>query len=643
MSRVELAVPERDVVPVTEALAESGVFHVIATDHLCPDDVACEANEWQAWAADYTALEQRILGVMAALGVEPGPAPAETPHLIAPEVAEMDVGHLEQEAQAPIHELEEERQRLAQLERYVTQLEPLTDLGVDLGAIRSLRYTFAMLGTIPSANVERLESSLEHVPSVLVTLHSGEHLATVALFGMQRDGDILARAARSAYLNPLAPPETYRGTPTEALASLQASIERARQHVADYQSGIDHLRHARIAHLRHLLWRVRASRTLAETISSYGRLRYTYLVSGWVPAALVSSLKERIDRVSGRVLVEVSEPNRNEDAIPVSLDNPPIIRAFQGLVTNYGQPRYGELDPTPVLALTFPIVFGIMFGDVGHGLLLLLAGILLGRRWVPRLRGMAELGPVLGLSGLASMIFGFLYGSIFGFEQVLRPLWQRPIENIVGILLVTVGIGTVMLSLGMAYGTINAALERRWGHALFGHSGVAGIAFYWSVIGLVYSFVAPSMPVGRLALLSALAISAIAIALGDPLTNLVEARRPFFEDSIGTALIMGFFELFEMVIGLLSNTLSYVRMGAFAIAHGALMMVVFIVAQRLGPNRGVIYWTVAALGNVAVIGFEGLIVGIQTLRLEYYELFSKFFSGSGTVHRPLTLVGRYEG
>jgi V/A-type H+-transporting ATPase subunit I len=643
MSRVELAIPERDVVPVTEALADSGVFHMAPTDHMCPEDATCDTNEWQAWSIEYSELEQRILGVMTALGVDPGPVPEETPHLVAPEVARLDIGHLEQEARAPVHELEEEQRKLARLERYLGQLEPLVGLGVDLGALRSLQYAFAMLGTIPTANIERLESSLEHVPSVLVRLASDLHLTTVVLFGMRRDREILTRAARSAYLNPLTPPETYRGTPQEVLTGLQAGIQRTRQHIADYQSAIDHLRQARIAHLRHVLWRVRASRKLSETISGYARLRYTYLVAGWVPAPQVEGLKVRLNTVSGRVLVEVNEPRRDEAGIPVALENPPIIRAFQGLVTNYGQPRYGELDPTPLLALTFPIVFGVMFGDVGHGLLLLLAGIVVAGRRVPQLRSLGGIGPVFALCGLASMLAGFLYGSLFGFDGIMRPLWLNPIEDITGILTASVGIGASLLSLGMVYGIANSVLERQWGHALFGHSSLAGLIFYWSLIGLVASLVLPGLRGAWPALAIALVVSGVAVGLADLLTNVVEGRRPLVEGSLGTALIQGAFQVFELLIGLLSNTLSYVRMGAFAVAHGALMMVVFIIANRVGPTRGLLYWFVIAAGNLAVIGFEGLIVGIQTLRLEYYEFFSKFFTGSGIRHSPLTLVRRNEG
>ena len=639
MRKVEMVVPERYVVPATEALAASGVFHLLRSDHLGAESGSRDVSEWNEWAATFAALERRIMAVMEALGVDEGPPPSETPHLIWPEVAQTDVEHLEQEAQAPIQELEEEQRRLAQLQRYLSQLEPIADLQVDLGALRSMRYTFVMLGTMPAANVERLQSSLEHIPFLLVTLRREGHLATVVLFGMQRDAEILGRAARSAYLNPLKPPETYRGTPAEAIAALEAGIERTRGHIAEYQATIEHLREARIRHLRHLLWRVRASRTLVETIARYGRLRYTYLVTGWVPASKVDTLKRKVERVSDQIMVEVSTPQpEDEGLIPVTLENPAFLRAFQSLVTNYGYPSYGELDPTSVMVLTFPLVFGIMFGDVGHGLLLALLGLLVASRQVRALRGLASLGPVLVACGVTATLFGFLYGSVFGFEELLGPLWIRPLEDIMDILLGAIGIGVGLLSLGMVSNIINAALARRWGRLLFDHNGLAGLVFYWSLVGLAASAFAGDLPVSSALLATSAAASGLAVTFAELLEHLVEGHRPLVEGSVGTYLMQAPFELFETIIGLLSNTLSYVRMGAFAVAHGALSLVVFIIAEIISPARGVGYWIVVALGNLFVIGFEGMIVGIQTLRLEYYELFSKFFSGNGVRHRPLTLI-----
>ena len=641
MSMVELAVPECDVVPVTEALAASGVFHPILAGRLGGERVPHHAEDWHERAATFAALERRIVTVMEALGVDEGPPPTEALHLIESEMVQTDIEHLELETRAPVRALEEGQAKLAQLQRYVDQLEPIADLDVDLDTLRSLRYTFVLPGTMPVANLERLQTSLELIPSALVTLRREEHLATVILFGTQRDADILNRAARSAYLNPLELPETYRGTPSEAIAALKSEIERARQYIAECQTTIDYLHEARVHDLRHLLWRVRASRTLVETIARYDRLRYTYLVTGWVPASQVDMLKRKVKQVSEKVLAEVSTPRRQGDVqVPAALDNPPVVRAFQGLVTNYGYPRYGELDPTPMMALTFPLIFGIMFGDVGHGLLLALLGLLLVSRKVRALRGLSGLGSVVIACGVTAMIFGFFYGSAFGSEEILEPLWIRPLQDVMDILLATVGIGVGLLNLGMICNLVNAVLTRRWGYLLFDHNGLAGMIFYWSLLGLAAGAFVGGLPISPIPLAALAAVSGLAVTFSEVLEHLVEGHRPLVEGSLSSYLVQTPIELFEVVISFLSNTLSYVRMGAFAVAHGALSMVVFIVAEIISPAHGVGYWIVVVLGNLFVIGFEGMIVSIQTLRLEYYEFFSKFFSGGGMRYRPLTLVSR---
>ncbi len=640
MYRVELVIPESQVVPITEELADSGVFYLARPDYLLGAPRSRESSDWEMWADAFSTLERRVLAVMESLHVNEGLPPTSTPHLITPEIAERDVAHLEEEMQAPVHELEAEQHRLTQLQRSVSQLEPLVGLDVDLGSLRNLRYTFVMLGTIPKTNVERLQSSLEHVPHVLVELNREAHLVTVVLFGMQEDAEILGRAARSAYLNPLTPPKDYRGTPVEAIAALQEGIERTRQHIAQYEETIARLRRARIRHLHLLLWRLRASRHLVEAIATYGRLHYTYLISGWVPTSQVEHLRAHLLGISEDVIVEVSPPRPEEGAeIPAVLpERPHFLDAFHGLVTNYGYPRYAELDPTPIMALTFPLVFGIMFGDVGHGLLLAFLGWLISSRKVNALHGMASLGPIVVACGISSMLFGFLYGSIFGFEDLLPAIWLRPLEDIMGILIATVAIGVGILSLGIVYNILNALMARDWGELLFGHQGLIGLIFYWALLGLAASAFAGELPVSSGIFVILAAATGLVVTFSEPLERLVNGVRPLVEDELGTYLMQALFELFETVISLLSNTLSYVRMGAFAVAHGALSLVIFILAELISPSRGIGYWLVVLLGNLFIIGFEGIIVSIQTLRLEYYEFFSKFFKGNGEPHHPFTLV-----
>ncbi len=643
MYKIELIVPESDIIRVTEALANSGVFHLAQSEVANVENILQHTDDWMEWVNAFSTLEQRVLALMDTLGTDKGTPPDKAPYLISPEAARMEVEHLEHETQAPVRELHEEELKLTQLQQYVNQLKAIADLDVNLEALSNMRYTFILVGSMPIANIERLEHSLAHYPCRLIPLHQEDHLATVVLFGMQRDAEVLNRAARSAYLNPIKLPtlskELSWGTPSEAILALEEEMEKTRLQIVESQAAIEHMRETRLRALRELYWQICASRTLVETITHYGRLRYTYLIAGWVPPSKVDQLKEAIQTASSQTMIEVNTPRREEaDNIPVALENPPALKGFESLVTNYGYPRYGEMDPTPITAITFPLVFGIMFGDVGHGLLLLIIGMLLTSRKIHPLRKLADLGWVVIACGITSAIFGFIYGSIFGFEDILAPLWIRPMENIIDILLVTAGSGAALLSLGMFQNIINMVRTRHWGRFLFGHHGLAGLFFYWSLIGLGVSAFTSTVSLNPNLFALTCLISGLCVTFSEALEHLVGGHRPLITESLGTYLMRAIFELFETLIGLLSNTLSYVRMGAFAVAHGALSLVVFIIANALSNTHGLGYWLVIVLGNLFVIGFEGMIVGIQTLRLEYYEFFSKFFTGGGVRYHPLNLL-----
>jgi V/A-type H+-transporting ATPase subunit I len=495
-----------------------------------------------------------------------------------------------------------------------------------------------MLGSMPVDNVERLETSLEHIPSVLVVLETVNHLATVVLFGAKRNAEILRRAARSAYLNPFELPTSYEGTPAEVLAALDNRINRTCGQIDECEAIVDHLHETRIRRLRRILWRIRVSRKLVETIAGFQQFQYTYLAAGWVPISKVEQLRAQIADVSEDTIIEVLRPTAQEaDQVPFDFVNPPFVKIFERLVTTYGYPRYNELDPTPLLALTFPLIFGIMFGDVGHGLFLTGLGLLMLSRKVRSLKGLSDFGGVIVACGVTSTIFGFLYGSLFGFEDVIPALWLQPLEQTTDALVASVILGAGVLVLGMVYNVVDALVKKRWGEALFNRYGLAGILFYGALLGLGARLLNTPLPVGTDALAIVVVVSALTIAAEEILSPLVEGGELELE-SLGMTLAEGLFELFETILGFLSNTLSYVRMGAFAIAHGALSLVVFILARMVSPDQGAGYWIVVVLGTLVVIGFEGMIAAIQTLRLEYYEFFSKFFSAGGERYKPLTLV-----
>jgi V/A-type H+-transporting ATPase subunit I len=640
MTEIELIVPEKDALAVTGTLADQGVFHQVDAGYLSSEVASDPTSDWRAKSATYATLERQLLAAMKALGVKEGePPPSGSAPMVEVETVRPTAERLEQEVEGVIKELADKQTQLEQLQGYIRQLEPIVGVTVEVSALRNLRYVFSMLGTMPVDNVERLRTSLARIPFVLLTLRQDSRQAVVLLLGTRRDADILERAARSAYLNPLGLPDDYHGTPREITEALSADVDRIQQHIAEQRNTMTELRETRREQLQTLLWRVRASRMLADAMVRFGKLRYTYLIVGWVPTSNLDALTQRLRRVSEDILIEATPSRRGQmdRDVPVALDNPGILRAFQQLVTTYGRPRYAEVDPTFLLTLTFPLLFGAMFGDVGHGLVLVLVGGLLASRRVRALRGLASLGTVIAVCGLVAIVFGFLYGSVFGLDNILPALWIRPMANIMQILIITIAAGVVLLSMAFLIGILNAWMVRDLGRLLFGHNGVAGLVLYWSLLGLVAGAFTKRFPIPSLVFVVPAIISGLAVMLSDLLARLVEGKRPLIEGSVGTYVIQIFFELFETLISLLSNSLSYVRVGAFAVAHGGLGAVIFILANMVSPAQGLGYWVVVALGNLFIIGFEGMIVGIQTLRLEYYEFFSKFFAGGGTRYTPLAL------
>jgi V/A-type H+-transporting ATPase subunit I len=206
------------------------------------------------------------------------------------------------------------------------------------------------------------------------------------------------------------------------------------------------------------------------------------------------------------------------------------------------------------------------------------------------------------------------------------------------ILVVAIGAGVVLLTVGFLLGILNAWRARDWGRLLFDHNGVAGLVLYWTLIGLSAAIFVRGFPVRPLVFVVPAVVAGLTVMFSELLTRLIAGHRPLVEGGLGTYAISTVFELFETLISFFSNSLSYVRVGAFAVAHGGLSAVVFILAEMVSPTRGLGYWIVVALGNLFIIGFEGLIVGIQTMRLEYYEFFSKFFAGGGMRYQPISLL-----
>ena len=361
-----------------------------------------------------------------------------------------------------------------------------------------------------------------------------------------------------------------------------------------------------------------------------------YILCGWMAEDDVDRFLEEI-KDDDKVFVVVED---DHDAYfgepPTKLENPKLFKPFEMFIQMYGLPAHNEMDPTVFVGLTYSFIFGVMFGDVGQGLLLLIGGALIYHfKKIP-------LAGIISTAGFFSTIFGFMFGSIFGFEDVLKPLWIRPIDHMTTlpflgklntVSIVAVAFGMFLIIVAMILHIINAAKSKDVEGTWFDANGVAGLVFYLAVVVTIVLFMTGNPLPGGIVMGVMFGVPLLLIFLKEPLARRIEKHADKMETGPGMYVVQGFFEMFETLLSYFSNTISFIRIGAFAVSHAAIMEVVL---QLAGAESGHPNWIGVIFGNLFVCGFEGLIVGIQVLRLEYYEMFSRFYSGSGRAFNPYT-------
>ena len=325
-------------------------------------------------------------------------------------------------------------------------------------------------------------------------------------------------------------------------------------------------------------------------------------VTGWTSDLQGVALRRALDAEGIRYILRLAEAPPGTDA-PMVLSNPSWARAFEIFPRMLGTPARGESDPSPILAVIVPIIFGFMFGDVGQGLVILFAELLLGQRFA--------LLKMLVPGGIMAIAFGFLFGSVFSREDVIPALWRRPLADPIAILMAALALGAAILFVGMLLHAAQAHWRGEW-RRWWGRR--AGLLVGYG--GLLFT---PFQPVG----LGVVAIGAAWFLLGS--VALAEKR------DMGT-MARAAAEFVEETLRLFVNTLSFARVGAFALGHAGLSVAIIEIALATGQLG---YWIVLVLGNAVIIALEGLVVGIQTTRLVLFEFFIRFLAAGGREFKPL--------
>lgn len=380
--------------------------------------------------------------------------------------------------------------------------------------------------------------------------------------------------------------------------------------------------------------------------------------SGYCPSKEYKNIEAAIKAESDKIeCTEIPIERKGASAeVPVKLKNNALVRPFEMFVKMYGLPAYNGFDPTPYVAFTYMILFGLMFGDVGQGFLVTVLGIILTKCTK---NGLA---PIMTRLGFFSMAGGCIYGSVFGIETIIKPIYHREEiwhgvcrlfgglgipehpENIFQaatvVLLFALAIGIMLILISMIFNTVQNFKAGKLGAALFSVNGVAGIVFYAAlVVGMAGTLLFGLPLLNAPYVICLIVLPILLIFFKEPLSDLISGRKHEEKISVGNFIIENFIELFESAISFLSNTMSYLRVGGFVLFHAGFMLVVSQLAGTTDPSSPITAKTVIVyiIGNIIVMAIEGLLVGIQVLRLEFYEIFSRFYEGNGKNFTPIEI------
>lgn len=521
------------------------------------------------------------------------------------------------------------------------QLIPYSELDYNIHAIMEFKYIRFRFGRIAREYYDKFEKYVyDTIDTFLYKCHQDNNYVWIVYFVPASIAQKIDAIYTSMHFERFYLPDEYEGTPKEAIQDLETRIDSLKASLKEINTQItDSLQNEkqRILDAHNALknytenFNVRKLAALTQSDSNT-----FYILCGWMTAKDASAFQAEVEHDENTYCIIEDDHDQILSGPPTKLKNPKLFRPFEMFIRMYGLPAYNEFDPTILIGITYSFLFGFMFGDVGQGLCLMIGGFLL-----YKLKKM-DLAAIISCCGFFSTIFGFMFGSIFGFEDILSPIWLRPASamtelpfigklNTVFIVAIALGMGIILLT--MVLNIINSIhshdAEKTW----FDTNGVAGLVFYASLAATIVLYMSNKPLPATILLVVMFVIPLLLIFLKEPLTALVEKKTYHSEGGKVMFFVQGFFELFEVLLSYFSNTLSFVRVGAFAVSHAAMMEVVLMLA---GVESGSPSWIVVILGNLFVCGMEGLIVGIQVLRLEYYELFSRFYHGTGREFQPFS-------
>ncbi len=517
------------------------------------------------------------------------------------------------------------------------QVKNLEGIDISLDDVFAAKYICVRFGRLPLDSVDKLRYYRSR-PFAFQSFHEDSAYSWCMYITIPKYEREVDNIFSSLYFERIRIPEFVHDTPKKAKENLKEEIDNDYEQLAQVSAELDALVASCIEPMAQIKGQLQSLQSISASLKYVVGLGERFSITGFVAADDEEHVKAVFQDLS-EVEIEV-RPAHSDRRLspPTKLKNSWFTRPFAMFVEMYGLPNYEDIDPTPFVAFTYTLLFGIMFGDVGQGIVLIIVGYLAAKFKQMRL---GEIGIRIGLS---STLFGFVYGSVFGNEHLLDPLYtsvfhfeEKPIEVmgsdfIMPLLICAIAIGAVLILCSMSIHMYIEWKHKNTSELLFSQNGLAGMVFYVSLLGgAVMQFGFGIAVFSPLYLTLLCLFPLLLIFFKEPLERKME-KQPMFPDGVGAFCTQSFFELFEVCLSFITNTISYLRVGGFVLSHAGMMLVVTLLMDMVSGAGSII---VAILGNIFVMCLEGMIVGIQVLRLEFYEMFSRYFKGDGIAFTTL--------
>lgn len=626
--------PKKEMEPVAREMVLTGGFQPLPLDILLSDR-NLRSKVTTSTENPYDELLSKVVTIWKVAGAripEPVPAPIDNDFTLekARFIVEQQTNRLGSWEKAR-NELIEEEELLSSAMYFI---KALGGTRFTLSELAGSEFVNIYFGRLSTENYTRLCESAEESPIAingLTTVNDNIWLLIMAPVSYGKETEKLLNAVYFKRFSLEKIAEEISGE--NPLEKITAKIEDRRKRIKDLSRAAEELLSDNKKKFEKLFSQLYTMQRVYDLCKGRGEVSGMFLLSGWIPEDTLAPVKEKLaqDAPNTSIMIEDTKDIACTGIkVPTILSNTKMFRAFQDIVAMYSLPSYGEIDPSPIVAISFVLFFGFMFGDIGHGLMIFLITKYLMNKNIIR----KSLGYVMQSASISSMIFGTLYGSIFGMEEVIPALWLSPMKDTSTLILVAICIGVFMITLGLVLNMVQQYRNRDFGRLLFDGQGLAGLTIYWTVAILAATHMAgyALSPLATNIMTGGIVLMLLLMVFRDVL-----ARYLLKQDGEEESVVLNIFEIMHNLMSFVSNTASFVRLAAFALNHVGLSMAVIMLSNMVHslPGGIVMKGLILLLGNFIIVGLEGLIVFIQTLRLEYYEFFGKFYKGGGNAFKPI--------